>query len=138
MKFLAFAKTQFHLEPSILQIDRERNQCISHLPNFLEQMTDLTFLKKQTFRSERIRIEDIPLFIGTDVHSLNKDLTVFDDGIAFFQVHPALPHAFDLSTLQLHSAFQPFLDKIIMERFLVLSHRFYSFCAGHTSTSNRV
>ena len=59
------------------------------------------------------------MVVGSDVHSLDQQLAVFDIDPAVFQVHAAGTQALDLSAFQLNAGLQRFQNEILVARFAV-------------------
>lgn len=78
-------------------------------------------MKKKAAGPQRILIENISLFIGTDVHSVNVNLALINLYKGF--LHTALSHAdrFDLCTEKFNSGFIFIINKIIMVGFLLFA-----------------
>ncbi len=98
-------------------------------------MTNLALVQQQLLLPKRVGVEDVALLVGADVHAADEHLAVLDDGEALLEVHPPLTHALDLGALELHAAFQPLFDEVIVERFFVLCHRLDALCARHATPS---
>ena len=71
VELFAFAKAQFELHSSVLQIDRKRNQSQSLLSDLLLELANLRFVHQELFGPQGIGIEHVALFIGTDMHPVN-------------------------------------------------------------------
>ena len=72
------------------------------------------------------------------MHAAHQQLAIFHDREALFQVHASLTHALDFRAVQLHAAFQPFLDEVIVERLFILCHGLDALCPRHAITSSHL
>lgn len=131
MKLLAFAQSEKELDPSVQEIHFKGNQCISLAHNLSFKFTDFAAVKEQLPGSHRILIENVALFIWTDVHSFNPYFPFSDLSPAFLQINSSLPDAFNLCSEKRYAAFNLLLYKIIMKSFAVLSNRFDSLLVRH-------
>ena len=84
-----------------------------------------------------VTVKYISLFIGAYVHSVHKNLAVFNVAPAVFKIHLTGADAFNLRTEKFNSRFVAVVNKIIMTGFLVFCNGFYAFLL-HFSASFRL
>ena len=79
----AFGQSELELYFTIFKIKRQGNKCITFTLFQTVQTRQLSFMKKQLSRSERIHIKNVALFIGRDMHLIDIKLSIFKIGKAF-------------------------------------------------------
>ena len=89
-------------------------------------MANLAFMRQQAAGAAGIFIKDIPLVVGTDMHSLYQQFTILNIDPAVLQVDPSGTQALDLRTFQFNAGFQRFDDKILVARFTVLGNHLFA------------
>ena len=64
VELFALAQAQFHLDPSMLEIQRKRHQSVALQLALLVQPPDLFFMCQQTPDPQGVLIEDVAVVIG--------------------------------------------------------------------------
>ena len=123
---LAGSQCQFKFGLAMLEIDLERHQGKALLPGLAEQLHDLSLMHQQLARTQRIVIEDISLFIGTDMHILHKNLAIPDDCIAVLEIGPARPQGLYFRPLQSQTGLIGLMDKEIMTCLAILASNLHA------------
>ena len=84
------------------------------------ELADLPFVHQQPLGPVRVLVEDVPLFIGRDVHAVGVNLAVLGHAVGILQIYPALADGFDLRPRQLDARLIPVLHEIVVVRLAVL------------------
>lgn len=114
VELLTLGDTDLDLDSRILEIEGEGDQRVTVALGQHLQLGDLALVHEQLAYTQRIFIEDIALFIGADMASVEEELTVFDNAEAILQIDCALAQGFDLCAEELNACFVSILDKIVV------------------------
>ena len=124
IELFALAQTDLHFNSAVLKVEAYGNQGIAGLLYDPVKAVDLLFVHKQLPYAHRIAVEDIALLIRGNMHSVYKDLALYDRAPAVLEVDSALTDRFYLGAEQLDACLIAFLNKIIVVRLFVLRDRF--------------
>ncbi len=114
------AKSQLHFYVRPAEVKGERNNRKSLLTHLTVQLHDLSFVHKELAVAQRISVEDVALFVGTDVYSRGEDLAVFYFAVGVLEVHLTFSQALDLRAEKLDSRFVFLVHEIIVVCLFVL------------------
>lgn len=127
VEFLTSGETELHLAAAVfIEIDRERDQSESLLGlDGAIELVDLLLVHQQSAHSKRVGIESVALFVGCDPHTGYDELAFISDlSVALLDADAARAYRLDLGTRQYDARLKTLLDRIIVERFLVVRYYF--------------
>ena len=78
IELFALAESYLHLYPAALKIQAQRYQRVARLLYDTVKAVDLFFVHKQLSYAHWVAVEDIALFKGRDVHSVDEELALIN------------------------------------------------------------
>ena len=100
VELFALAETDFDLSFAFIEINRQRYERQPLLAGNAEQPHDLPAVHQQFAHTQRIAVEDIALFVGTDVHAVDEYFPVSDIAPGVLEIDLALPDGLDFRSAQ--------------------------------------
>ena len=85
---------------------------------------DLRLVHQQTPYPKRVPVEDVAMFIGTDMQLLDEDLSIFNAAPAVLHIDSSGPQALHLGTIQLNPRFIGLFHKVLMAHLAVFTDGF--------------
>ena len=119
IQLFTFAQSQFHLDPGIFKVQGKRNQCQTFLLKRSIQLENFTLVHQHLARTNRVLVKDVALFIGGNMHLLDKQFPVLNVTPAVLEVDLSLAQRFDLGTKQFDAGLVSLLYKIVMSCFSI-------------------
>jgi len=130
-ELLSLCEGKIDLYPSVDKIELDRNQRVTPLFHFTDEASDLSFVKQEFPRPQRIVIQPVRLRIGTDMSIHEEDLALFDIPVAIPQVDLSLSKGLDLGPEQGDPGLDRLLDKVVMKRLSVLTDQLFAHNLNH-------
>jgi len=121
IELLAASQSQLDLGPSLLKVDLQRNQGEASFLRLAENSLDFVAMQKQLSNPFGLVIVVGSMRVGTDMQSIEIDLSFFDSGVAIFEIGPAFPQGLHFGPKKHHTGLQGLHDLIIMIGLLVLA-----------------
>ena len=115
VELFALAQTQLHLHPAVLEVQGQRDQRHAVLHHAGVELDNLPLVHQKAAGPHRVFIEDVAVLVGTDVHTPDKKLAVFDGAESILQIHVAAPDGFDLRSGQLNAGLEALKHKVFVE-----------------------
>lgn len=122
-----FGHCNHYFDFAVLEIEHQGYKGVALFIYFCVEFFNFIPVQQQFAGAKGIVVAIVGMAVGTDVHLVNKNLTVFYPGIGVLQVGPSRPQGFDLAALQHNSGFIGVLDKIIVPCFSVFGYFFLMF-----------
>ena len=84
VKLFALAHAKLHFYLAFGKIERKGDEGVAVFIAKHHQLQNFSFVHQKLALAQRIAVEDIALFIGTDMYAFRKELAVFNVAIAVF------------------------------------------------------
>ena len=120
VELFTFGKADLHLDEASLEIDAQRHDRVALFGSASREPVDLGAVQQKFPRAERILVENIALFVRTDVHAVDDDLPAVCPDKGLFDGALAHAQGLHLGAGQLNAGFVGVLDKVIVVCFFVV------------------
>ena len=108
------ANAQFNLDLASPQVNVQGNDRKPLLLCLDLQADDFLLVQKQAFRSVRIVVESIPVFVCRNAESLQEHLSGIDSREAPAEAYMSCAEALHFGTFELYTGLYPFQDRVTM------------------------
>lgn len=126
IQLLAATHTDLELGATVLEINLGRHKGQPLFIDLLDQLVDLVAIEQKLARAQRLMVFAIPLFVGADVHVVDKHLAVANAAVGFLDAH--LPHAdrLDLGPLESQARFDRLINEIFVISLFIVGNDLYT------------
>ena len=115
MKLAAFRESELTFEPTVLQIEPQRNEGKSLLGGSADQFANLTAIQQELARAERIVIRIITVRVRADMTVEQPNLTALDQTVSVFEIYVSVPGRLDLGSCKNNACLEPFKDFVVVK-----------------------
>src|SRR5574344_2857 len=133
---LAAADAELDLDPSVLEVDLERNQGESLRLRLELELADLLGMDEKLAHRLWLVVEPVAELVGGDVDSDKPKFAAQDRPVAARQRNLAVTDGFDLGPRKLNTALEALEHGIIMSRLAVLGEDRIELLFGHQSANS--